>query len=48
MGRIPKKRVIINLGDPQNIHSFSKNGPQNEFFTKSGPQNDMHYQRAAK
>ncbi|RKZ44460.1 MAG: hypothetical protein DRR00_28115 [Candidatus Parabeggiatoa sp. nov. 3] len=37
-GRIPKKRVIINLGDPQNKFG-TKSGPQNKFGTKSGPQN---------
>ncbi|RKZ84968.1 MAG: hypothetical protein DRR16_13215 [Candidatus Parabeggiatoa sp. nov. 3] len=56
-GRIPKKRVIINLGDPQNKFGTksgpqnkfgTKSGPQNKFGTKSGPQNNMHSKRAFK
>jgi len=34
-GRIFKKRVIINFGDPQNEFG-TKSGPQNEFCTPSG------------
>jgi len=36
-GRIPKKRVIINLGDPQN-----------KFFTKSGRKINFSLKAAAK